>query len=384
MLQKKFQSMMDEVAGSLLEREQAAYLCVLAVISQENLLFLGEPGVAKSKLIRSMCEHIDGAGYFQYLLTQFTEPNELFGPIDLIKYSDQGVYTRISDGMLTQAHLGFLDETFKANSAILNSLLTLVNERVYMEGGHTVDVPLISLFGASNETPKKEDGLDALYDRFLIKYEVTSVVADQSFESLITGDFRSLPVTTKVTLKDIQRANKEIYTVKISPEAVQAIKTLRTKLDKEGIKPSDRKWVQISKLVRAVAWLGGRTEVDVEDLEVLAHAVWFRYTEAKTAAKLVFEVSNPLTVDAIDYEDRAREVYEKMPTDDVSDFMSKMENVLQQLVDIYHDLGTKAENSKSRNKSRAREAMERIEGWHREASEKALRKSAKLALSLCD
>ena len=129
-------------------------------------MLLGPPGTAKSALIRSLAELMQ-ARYFEYLLTRFTEPNEIFGPVDIAAFRD-GVYRRNTAGMMPEAEIVFLDEVFKSNSAILNALLTLLNERKFTSGGQVIKCPLISVFAASNEVPSDET-LTAIFDRFLVR-----------------------------------------------------------------------------------------------------------------------------------------------------------------------------------------------------------------------
>src|SRR5262245_24762191 len=149
-----------------LDKEELIRLMLVALAAGEHMLIVGPPGTAKSALVRALARLID-ARYFEYLLTRFSEPSELFGPVD-IKAFREGSYVRRTEAMLPEAEIAFLDEIFKSNSAILNSLLTILNERRYFTGSKTVKVPLCSLFGATNEIPNDE-ALAAIFDRFLIR-----------------------------------------------------------------------------------------------------------------------------------------------------------------------------------------------------------------------
>src|SRR6476646_1914772 len=149
-----------------LGKDEIIRLLMIAVVAGEHCVLLGPPGTAKSALIRSLAELMQ-ARYFEYLLTRFTEPNEIFGPVDIGAFRE-GVYRRNTAGMLPEAEVVFLDEVFKSNSAILNALLTLLNERKFNNGGTVMDVPLLSVIGASNEVPQDES-LAAIFDRFLLR-----------------------------------------------------------------------------------------------------------------------------------------------------------------------------------------------------------------------
>src|SRR5579859_907122 len=149
-----------------LGKDEVIRLLLVAAVAGEHAVLIGPPGTAKSALIRTFARMMQ-ASYFEYLLTRFTEPNEIFGPVDIGAFRE-GRYERRTEGMLPEAEIVFLDEVFKSNSAILNALLTLLNERRYTSGGRVQKCPLLSAFGASNEVPSDET-LTAIYDRFLLR-----------------------------------------------------------------------------------------------------------------------------------------------------------------------------------------------------------------------
>src|SRR5688500_13925690 len=170
--------------GQFLGKDEIIRLLLIAVVAGEHCVLLGPPGTAKSALIRSLAELLQ-ARYFEYLLTRFTEPNEIFGPVDIGAFRE-GVYRRNTKGMLPEAEIVFLDEVFKSNSAILNALLTLLNERKFTSGGQVVKCPLISVFAASNEVPGDET-LTAIFDRFLIRVQSDNLDAYHFNELLQRG-----------------------------------------------------------------------------------------------------------------------------------------------------------------------------------------------------
>ncbi len=185
-MKNKILPLLSEFENSFKERSEEISGAFLAILSGEHVLFLGPPGTAKSLLTRKVCEAIEGGSLYYYLLTRFTTPDEIFGPLSL-KALQQDEFSRRIEGYLPTAHIAFLDEIFKANSSILNSLLTILNERKFHNGLKVLDIPLLSVFGASNELPEKEESLEALYDRFLFRYFVSYVQDETNFKELIHG-----------------------------------------------------------------------------------------------------------------------------------------------------------------------------------------------------
>ena len=168
------------------EREAEIEGLLISVLARQHMLLIGPAGTAKSLLSVELAKIVQGVNYFQWLLTRFSTPEELFGPVSL-KELEQGIYKRNTTGKLPEAHIAFLDELFKASSAILNSLLTLINERLFYNNGKPFRTPLISIIGASNEYPEEGEGLEALYDRFLLRYETDYLKNDANFISMLKG-----------------------------------------------------------------------------------------------------------------------------------------------------------------------------------------------------
>ena len=196
------------------DRDEIVDLIALAVTAGEHLLLHGPPGTAKSALIRQFASAVRGK-YFEYLLTRFSEPNEVFGPIDLVRLRE-GTVATVTTGMLPEAEFIFLDELFNANSAILNNLLTVLNERIYRRGAEVHRLPLLSLFAASNHLPEDES-LRALFDRFLLRCHVENLKRDELPRLLAAGWEleRSGPLESSVSAEDLRALSQRVYEVDV-------------------------------------------------------------------------------------------------------------------------------------------------------------------------
>jgi MoxR-like ATPase len=278
-LARRLQDGARQLEAQFLGKEEIVRLLFVSALAGEHLVMVGPPGTAKSALIRSFAQVIE-AQYFDYLLTRFTEPNEIFGPVDIQAFRE-GTYRRRVDGMLPQAEIVFLDEIFKANSAILNSLLTLLNARRFTHGNTVLRVPLISLFAASNEVPTDE-ALSALFDRFLLRVRV-DYLDSYHFRGLLqkgidlearllNPDAATLkPIISAIELRELQRDYGRL--LRFGEEFLATFKGLVFQIRSEGIGLSDRRIVKLLKLFAASAVFDGRDEVNDSDLFVLRH-VW--------------------------------------------------------------------------------------------------------------
>jgi len=191
-MHKKFQQMIKEINGVNIDRKEVIVTAIITILSRQNMFILGPAGIGKSKLINNLCQcfSTNGNFIFSLLLSKFTNPDEVFGPV-MLSALKQDKYTRKTDGFLPKAVVAFLDEMFKANSAILNNLLTIINERKFRNDETLLDVPLASLFGASNEMPQSDD-LSAFYDRFLIRHFLHQL-SKQSLRKLVTDADNQVP-----------------------------------------------------------------------------------------------------------------------------------------------------------------------------------------------
>jgi MoxR-like ATPase len=260
-----------------LGKDEIVRLLLVATIAGEHAVLVGPPGTAKSALIRTFARLMH-ARYFEYLLTRFTEPNEIFGPVDIAAFRD-GRYERRTEGMLPDAEIVFLDEVFKSNSAILNSLLTLLNERRYTSGGKVIQCPLLSAFGAANEVPTDE-ALTAIYDRFILRIRSDNLDAYHFQDLLQKGlnhemlELDAAQVRPLVDARELAALQRGLLArTAYGEEFFSLYKGLVFQVRAEGVTLSDRRVVKLLKLFAASAYLDGRTQPDASDLFVLKH-VW--------------------------------------------------------------------------------------------------------------
>jgi MoxR-like ATPase len=259
-----------ELCERFLEREPVIDGLLCALLSRSHVLVIGPPGTGKSELAHELCGRVSGARYFQWLLTRFTTPEELFGPVSL-RALEEDRYTRVTDGKLPRAHIAFLDEVFKASSAILNTLLSLMNERRFHGGDGPGEVPLISIVGAANELPE-EDELVALYDRFLLRFDVDYLKEDYLFLRLLTLEPK--PGVATLDFAELEALQARTQKVRIPESVRRDLLELRTLLNSKGVIASDRRYRQSLDLLRARAVLFGRDTCTSEDLTLLAHVLW--------------------------------------------------------------------------------------------------------------
>ncbi len=251
------------------ERREVIHGALCAVLAGEHVLLLGPAGTGKSAIVRAIAQAFGGT-YFERLLTKFSTPEELFGPISLSAL-EQDRYERITAGKLPEAHFAFADEVFKGNSAILNSLLALVNERIFHNDGAVTQVPLVSFFGASNELPEGKE-LEAFFDRFLLRYDVQYLLRPSAVRAMVTSTEPA--VTTSLCLAELAAAQKDVRDVTITDATIDALLAIREAARGEGITVSDRRWKKTLPAVQANAYLAGEAATCPEDLLILSDSLW--------------------------------------------------------------------------------------------------------------
>ena len=272
----KLQNFRGSLNASSLEREVIIDGLLASLLSQQNAFLLGAPGTGKSDLVRSICCGISGAKYFGYLLTPTTDPSELFGPVAVTKLL-QDEYTRDVEGYLPDAHIAFTDELFRGSSAILNSMLTLLNERTFNNGKEVIATPIQSIIAATNTWPD-EESLQAFADRFLFRPTVESLktpVSKNLLDQWALGIQPRPAVGEHLTLEDLTALQKEAKSLPISDDFLDKFSTLWDLLAGKGIRISDRRRVQIIKFLRALAVVRGDDQLFPEHMHnSIVHIVY--------------------------------------------------------------------------------------------------------------
>jgi MoxR-like ATPase len=314
-----FQEVARTLNAQFLDKQEIIRLMMISAIAGEHMVIVGPPGTAKSAMIDQFARLID-ARYFEYLLTRFTEPNELFGPVDIAQFRE-GRYTRRLEHMLPTAEIVFLDEIFKSNSAILNSLLHIINERKFQNGPDVVAVPLISLYAASNEVPSDEN-LAAMFDRFLLRVLSDNLDSYHFHELMNKGVALEIRKMTGkgadqrplISARDLRAVQSGFDRFMAFPEEFLAkYKGLVFQIRSEGISVSDRRAVKLLKLFAASAVFDGRTRVHDGDFFILRH-IWNNLDQVE----LLEEIVNPI-VDAYfrDHPDERRFIGPQASLDDL-------------------------------------------------------------------
>lgn len=296
-LREKIEKNLEILNNGLVGKEKVMKLGLLSILSGENMILVGPPGTAKSEISRRLREILADSGsetYFEYLFTKFTTPEEIFGPLS-IKQLQNDKFERNTEGYMPSSRIVFLDEIFKANSSILNTLLTILNERVFHNGLKREKTPLISLIGASNELPFENDELTALYDRFLIRV-VVGYVSDDEIEELldIKETEMEIPAEIKFTESDLNEIRNESEKVRVTSGIKRTVMQIRQDYNKIFAEDnheiiSDRKLVKMVKLLKISAYLNGRDKVDFSDLMLLTNCLWNNPENIEKVTKLVLE-----------------------------------------------------------------------------------------------
>ena len=296
---KRIEALLSTLSEGALEREEAIALSLLSAASGESIFLLGLPGVAKSMIARRLSLAFRDARRFEYLMSRFSTPDEIFGPVSISRLKDEDSYERVVDGYLPTADVVFLDEIWKAGPAIQNSLLTALNEKIFRNGRNDIALPLKGIIAASNELPAEGEGLEALWDRFLIRYVVNPIREKGNFFTLLSAKTVigcSVPEELKFSSQEISYLLQERDRIGIPDPVMELLYSLRVRyseaenLLKENHPPkggeedgddednvpyvSDRRWKKIAGILRSSALLNGRGEVDWSDCLLLEHLLW--------------------------------------------------------------------------------------------------------------
>jgi MoxR-like ATPase len=279
-LKQKISNLLKELNYGLIEREPHIKEALLTMLAGENLLLIGPPGTAKSEIARRLSSVVSDGKYFEYLLTKFSTPEELFGPMSVAGLKEDR-FERKTDGYLPTSHIAFLDETFKANSSILNSLLTIMNEKIFRNGTKNEKTNLLSVIGASNELPKESIELQALYDRFLTRMFIDYVSEEKKVYLLLSENksFDGVSIENRLKVEELESFHKDMNKVKLSQENAQIIsnihKELKEKFNENDFETiSDRRLKKAVKILKASALSNERSEVNVLDISLLSNVFW--------------------------------------------------------------------------------------------------------------
>ena len=278
---------LDPMKRDFVGKDEVIDLIGLCLVAGENLFILGPPGTAKSAIVHSLAARLEGQT-FDYLLTRFTEPNELFGPFDIRKLREGELVTN-TEGMLPEASLVFLDELLNANSAILNSLLVALNERVFRRGRESRPLSALAFVSASNHLPE-DDALKALFDRFLLRVHCDNVAEERLFDVLLAGWKlgQQPPKRSSLHFADLRAAQSELTNVDLTAVR-QPFAELVLRIRQAGITVSDRRAVKLQRTIAASSLLCGRNVARISDLWVLRH-IWDTEEQREVLAGLVNQI----------------------------------------------------------------------------------------------
>ncbi len=320
-----FQAVRRDLKARFYERDQVIDALLASLVARTHLLLLGPPGTAKSAVVNAVTSSIEGATSFSWLLTKFSTPEEVFGPVSLAGLQ-QDRFRRITTGKLPEAHVAFIDEVFKASSSILNALLSIANERVFFNDG-AVACPLITLVGASNELPDGED-LEALFDRYLYRAWV-DYLADGANVRALMGPQAPATAPCTMTLGDLEVCQSSAEGVGVPGTLLDVLLAVKRKAEGQGFRASDRRWKAIVGFLRAWAFVQGDTEVtDEHVIDVLPDCLWREPKDRGAIAAIVASVANPSAARANEILDAAKKAVKDLGEPTTKDASERAEWVM--------------------------------------------------------
>jgi len=281
----QIKSLLKHLGSNLYEREESMHLALLSVLAGESIFLLGPPGVGKSLIARRLKFAFKDGISFEYLMSKFSTPDEVFGPVSIQKLKNEDKYERLTDKYLPGANIVFLDEIWKAGPAIQNALLTVLNEKIYRNGDVDIKVNIRGIITASNELPPSNTNLAPIWDRFLIRYEVENIKQFGNFLDMITNTndvyVDDIPQDVKFTNQQLDTWSKEIDQIEVPAEVLNSIQVIKVKLEEYNARGTgipivvhDRRWKKIIRLCRTSAFANGRSKVDLMDCFLMKHCLW--------------------------------------------------------------------------------------------------------------
>ena len=293
---ERFKLLLQEMNRGIYEKETEISLSLLAALAGESIILLGPPGVAKSMVARQLKTAFREAQSFEYLMSRFSTPDEIFGPVSIQKLKTSDTYERAVEGYLPTADVVFLDEIWKAGPAIQNTLLTVINEKLFRNGNREMHLPLKLLVAASNELPAKGEGLEALWDRFVIRIESRPIKLEKNFRAMLlevkseeqrvkkqSSAAEGKANSNAITAEEYAEWTERIDKIGVKIEVLDAISAIRKSLravnvdeaaERRNVYVSDRRWKNIVRLLRTSAFMQDREEVDICDLLPIYHCLW--------------------------------------------------------------------------------------------------------------
>lgn len=324
-IKSKIKSVLQDINEGLYDKERSIRLTLLSILAGESTFMLGEPGTAKSLIARRIADAFDEPSsedeikFFDYLMNQFSQPDEIFGPVSIQELKNDK-YKRKTSNYLPKAQFAFLDEIWKANPAIQNALLTILNEKIFRNGGEIEKVPLIGFISASNELPQANCGLDAIFDRFLVRILEMPISDEDNFRKMISADkIEKINPKSRISVKDVADIQVGAETVELSDECynvIQAVRKIVSEKNRENNRESgekymisDRRWKKIAHLMKVSAWCNGRFETDLMDATLMADCIWSTVNQEQESRDILKEAVECFGLEStIDFKDYEEEV----------------------------------------------------------------------------
>lgn len=367
---ERFKQLLGEMNRGIYEKETEISLSLLAALAGESIILLGPPGVAKSMVARQLKTAFRDAQSFEYLMSRFSTPDEIFGPVSIQKLKTSDTYERAMEGYLPTADVAFLDEIWKAGPAIQNTLLTVINEKIFRNGNREMHLPLKLLVAASNELPAKGEGLEALWDRFVIRIESRSIKLEKNFRAMLLESHADFSGSTgilghadfadnadfsdlKITAEEYAEWAEKICKIGVKEEVLDAISAIRKSLravnvdeaaERRNIYVSDRRWKNIVRLLRTSAFMQDREEVDICDLLPIYHCLWQEPEERDAIRNIVIRaLFSPFADKLVEMKNALAEDIKyhrvRRNPEDGRDYEGEIENLSDGLTSLEKQLG---------------------------------------------